>query len=234
MSDDKNGVNETPNQEAGLPKPVFSESGSVGSTSQLSPDAIAELSKALSPMIEDTVNRAVQSTKDKRFSKLDKVTRDMEVLASLKEQGATIPPEVERDYQLRDYVTQQIDSRLASEPSDNGISQSAPKAAGQFDALTVIKSFGLDTGDAEVIKLMSGTYRNTDHFQAEAAKLAYTRASKPAPSAAGTPPLGGGNAQSSLSETEKEAKYIKLNELYKNPTKSAAEIKVLEKELGMV
>jgi hypothetical protein len=217
--------------DAGLPKPEFSEP-TASSPSALSPTTIEELLSKLEPVLDDRIDRKFKSTTDKRFSKLEKGTQTMtEVLAALKTQGATIPPDVEREYALRDYVDQRV-AQTAPIPSDNGMSQAPAKQDGQFDALSAIKSFGLDTNDAETLNLLKGKYRNPDHFSLEAAKLAIKKAGKPASSSSSLPPLGGGASQQALSDADREVKSAKLQKLYLTPTVNASEIASLKKELG--
>lgn len=195
------------------------------STSALSPEMIAELSKSVE--FQRLVERTVQSTKDKRFSKLSKGETAMsEILATLKKEGATIPLEVERDYALKDYINQAV--REASAPEDNGMSKGTPKVDGMFDALATIKSLGLDSNDAEVLKLLKGNYRNTDHFTAEARGLALKKTAKPEPSPASLPPLGGGSS-SQVTNAEMVAQLAKLQ---KDPIGNRTQILELEKKLG--
>ena len=233
MSNEQNEVSGAVAPDAGVPTPTFSEKSPASSISTFSSEQIATLSTALKPIIEDAVNRSVQSTKDKRFSKLEEGTSILkDVLTTLKGKGVEIPQEMERDIETREYIQRAVAEAVPLQAS-GGTPNAGAGASGQFDALSVLKPLGLDSADPEVINLLKGQYRNPDHFQAEAARLAYTKAVKPAPSAAGAPPLGGGTGQHALTEAEKEPKYAKLTELYKTPTKSAKEIKSLEKELGM-
>jgi hypothetical protein len=221
-------------QDSGVPTPTFSENPA-SPTSGLSPEAVAELSKALLPQIEDVIDRKFKSTTDKRFSQLEKGKSALkDVLAELKAQGIEIPKDVERDYALRDYIDQAVSERTVPQKVDNGMSTQTAGATGQFDALSVVKTLNLETTDADVINLLKGSYQNHFQFEAEAAKLALRKLTKPAPSGAGSPPMMGGNGATELSDADKAAKFAKLDELYKTPTQKAAEIKVLEKELGMV
>jgi hypothetical protein len=231
MSDEvKQQVSEEP-KDNGVPTPKFSEAPA-SPTSSLTPDAVASLSAALKPVIEEAIDRKFKSTTDKRFSKLEKgegVLR--EVLATLKEQGVNIPDSVARDYEIRDYIDQRL-KEVVPQAKDSGVSALAASGVGQFDVISELKQRGLESTDPEVVTLLGGQYRNPDHFRAAAADLALRKAAKPTPSQSAAPVMQG-SAGRPLSEVEKEMQYAKLKELYKTPTKSATEIARLEKELGM-
>jgi hypothetical protein len=231
MTEQKDVVSGVVAQDTSLPKPEFSEPQSASPTSALSTPTIEELLD--SPAFEDKINRMFKRTTDKRFSKLEKGEQTMtEVLAALKEQGATIPEAVEREYQLTDYINERI-SQAVPVPQGNGMPAAPAKVEGQFDSLAVINSFSLDTNDAEVRELLKGKYRNPDHFNAEAAKLALKKAGKPAPSASSSSPLdGGGTSTQGLSDAEKEVKASRLQVLFRAPTSNKVEIEKLKKELG--
>ena len=215
-------------QDTELPSPEFSEAP-VSPTSSLTPEAISELSKALTPIIEDTIDRKFKSTTDKRFSKLDKGNAVLtEVLANLKNQGVSIPKEVERDFALRNYIDERLAEREVSSQTGNGIPQSGVSATEQFDAFAVVNSLGLDTNDAEVRSLLSGKYRSTDKFEAEAAKLALRKAAKPTADATSAAPLAGGSS----SQPDTAALTGQLAKLQKDPLKNKVQIAALEKQLG--
>jgi hypothetical protein len=233
---DNTEVSEGFSPDAGMPILDVSASVPVSPTS-LSPEQIAEVSKSLLPMIEDTIERKFKSTTDKRFSKLDKLEKKevvmTELLATLKSQGATIPAEVERQYAVNDYIDQRIAERMVPRPTDNGMSAEVAKTEGQFDALSVLKTYGLESNDPLVPGLMSGRYKSVDHFELEVARAVAKKTAKPASSQASMPPLTGGVSSTSMTEVEKNAAYAKLNNLYKTPSASAVEIAELEKSLGM-
>jgi hypothetical protein len=230
MADDKPKVSEeTP--ETGLPQPKFSEQPA-SPTSAASPELISAISQALVPTIEEVIERKFKSTTDKRFSKLEKGDSVLkEVLATLKSQNVAIPPEVERDFQIREY----IDERLKTVVPEQGKSipeAGTSQAQTNFDIVSELKSFDLDANDPAVLKIVSTQHRNPDHLRADLATFALGQ-SKQTPSETLSAAPTGGAKTSKLTDEDIEAKSAKLNELYKTPTVSAAEIKKLEAELGM-
>jgi hypothetical protein len=217
-------------QEAGLPKPEFSENQPASSTSSFPPEALAEISKQLASQIEDAVERKLKSTKDKRFAALEKERTSLtELLTSLKEQGATIPPEVERDYAQRDYLEQRLaQEREAFPTKDAGPSKVGTSAEGQFDHLAVIKELKLDTNSAEVRNLLSGHYRNPDHFKVEAQALALQQFIKPAASPSASAPIAG----TPSAPKDESALLAELQQLQKTPLKDPKRMTEIEKALG--
>jgi hypothetical protein len=229
MSDNNENKVSEEGQDSGLPSPTFSDKP-VSPTSALGPDAIAEISKALLPAIEEQIDRKFKSTTDKRFSKLEKGDKALgEILASLEKQGVQIPAEVKREYDIKDYINQRIEeAREVSQPVDNGMSATGTKSDGRFDALKTIKSLNLDVADPDTVALMKGTYHDAYHFEAEAAKLALRKATKPTAQGSGQPPLGGGNS----SAPDMAALTSELQKLQKMPMQNAVRIKEIEKQLG--
>jgi len=217
-------------QDANLPKLEFSEKP-VSPTSDLSPEQIEAFSSMLKPIIEEVVERTVQSTKDKRFSKLEEGKSVLkEVLATLKAQNVPIPKEVEREYELRDYVDKRIEAMGgAPQPKDNGMSEDAAGVSGQFDALEILKQYGLDTANPDVTALFKvKNYRNVDHFEKEVAKLALKQAAKPTPSAGSVPPMSGGSS----TQSDQGELVTQLAKAQKDPIGNKALIAELEKKLG--
>jgi hypothetical protein len=207
----------------------------VSPTSTLTSEQIEAFSNALKPVIEEVVERKVRSSKDKRFQRLEDGNMVMtEVLATLRQQGATIPEAVEREYALKEHIDAAVAKGIASQQGDNGMSHVETKSNGQFDALELVKQYGLDPADEKVVALFKAkNYRSVDHFEKEVLKLAVSGAAKPTPSSSSSPVLLGGGGASQMSDGDKLVKFAKLGVLYKTPSKSAEEIKVLEKELGI-
>ena len=194
-------------KDKGLPQPQFSEEP-VSPTSALTPESIAALSQALKPVIEDAVERKLQSTKDKRFSKLEQGESVMrEVLATLKEQGVILPPALEQQFQMQDYIDKRLAERGVPPQADKSISAEVGIDNGNV-VQHVVNELKLDTSDPEVLALLGGKYRGYDHLRAEAALLVARKATKPTPSSASSPPLPGGTIMTP-SEKELVAEYTK-------------------------
>ena len=117
----------------------------------------------LSPVLE----KKLQSMTDKRFSKVDKALG----LSELEEMGVQIPDHIKTEMRLRNLEQQ---SQPVQQPSRGSGAPQDSDAVSQ-----VIKDAGLDANQPEVISLLSGQYRNLDHFQAEAYKLKVRLANRP-------------------------------------------------------
>mgnify|MGYP001176771704 CR=1 FL=1 len=168
--------------EAGLPQPTFSESPA-SSPSALTPDQISAFSAGLKPIIEEIVERKVQSVKDKRFSLLEKGESSLtEALAQLKQQGVTIPPHIEQQFEVKAYVDRMLAERGVATAGDKSMSNAGANQTGNFNVVEELNMLGLSTNDADVVKLVGGQYRNADHFRAEAAKLALKKSRPSNPS----------------------------------------------------
>jgi hypothetical protein len=177
----ENQVSGEPVKDSGLPQPTFQDKVPASSPSALTPDQIKAFSDALKPVIEEVVERKVQSSKDKRFSTLERGESVMrEVLATLKSQNVAIPRELEQELQLKDY----IDQRLAgvAPAGDKSMSGAGANQSGNFNVVEELNSLGLSTNDQDVVKLAGGVYRNADHFRAEARLLALKKAKPSSPS----------------------------------------------------
>jgi hypothetical protein len=233
MNDDvKQTVSGESTQDTGLPQPQFSDQPPASPTSTLAPEQILE---SLKPLIKAEAERAAQSVKDKRFSELDGMK---EILARIKEGGGTIPPAMESQLQMQEAIDRALTERGVAPVSGKSMTGAGANPAGTFDVLGTLNQLGLNTSDPAVEQMVkglgTGKYRNPDHFIAEAAKLALEKSKQPAaPSDTGTPPPTGGAPQTPPTEAEKEEMYAKLNKLYKTPSQNAAEIKKLEKDLGI-
>ena len=194
-------------KDKGLPQPQFSEEP-VSPTSALTPESIAALSQALKPVIEDTIDRKFKSTTDKRFSRLEQGESVMrEVLATLKEQGVTLPPALEQQFQMQEYIDKRLSERGVPPNTDKSISAEAGIDSGNA-VQQIVKEFQLDTSDPDVLTLLSGKYRNFDQLRAEAAILVARKATRPTPSSASSPPLPGGTIMTP-GEKELVAEYTK-------------------------
>jgi len=152
MSEEQNGKVSNEPSETGVPTPEFSK-GSDSPTSTFSPEQIATLSSVLKPVIEEAVERSLQSTKDKRFSKLERGESAIkEALAELRNAGVVIPPEIERDFKTRDYIDERIAAGLnksAPAPSDNGMSRDVAMQR----ANSILEKFGIQPNDPELAAL---------------------------------------------------------------------------------
>jgi hypothetical protein len=171
----------------------------------------------------------VQSTKDKRLSKIEKALGGrLDLLAELEEQGVTIPKDVRTEMQIRE-----LQERLDQPPTqpapvrDDGSSQ---LKAATTEAIAELKNNGLTTDDPAVIDLFRGQYRNRAEFDLAIQRYINQklRPSKPANPAdvVQSPALSPNQPTDDTS-----VMVARLAELQKMPTKNRAEIQALKKEL---
>jgi hypothetical protein len=173
MTEENTAVSEQKPTETVLPKPVFSEKPVASPTSVFTPEQIAQLS----PLIEQIAERKVQSVKDSRISKVEKVSKGlMDVVADLKAKGVAIPPELETQYQVESTVERMLGQRSVTAAPESGIPETQVSRTSDFNIAEELKQLELDTNNPQVLSLVSdlgnGKFRNPDHFRAEAAKLA--------------------------------------------------------------
>lgn len=186
------------NQEPPTPKFTEVSPASPPSTPDISTLA-AEVAKQLRPDFE----KLVQSTKDKRFSEIEKRLG----LAELEEMGATIPDNVKLEMRLRE-----MESRSSVQPPIQG--RVEPQDSEQVS--TVIKEVQLDANSPETISLLRGTYRNIDHFRAEAYALKAKQLNQKQPDlsaapAMQTPPQSEKSAEARTSDYIKDVKAARGN-----------------------
>lgn len=225
MSEETKVSGETP--ETKLPQPKFSEP-SASSTSAPASSNTQPFTEAQLAQLEGIIEKRVQSVKDKRFSDLERSNSELSrVVADLKGRGVALPPDLETQYQVETLVKQELSRQ---QPVDKSMS-SQEKA---FDYMGVLKDYGLDTNDPEVLKLVGGTYTNEAHFTREAGLLAVRKAKASTPSSSTEPPVSSTVVPTpvALTDAEKSTLDLKLRGYYKQPIRFAKEIKELEKKLG--
>jgi hypothetical protein len=185
MTTDETKVSGDGTGEVKLPQPSFSETTPASSTSAFSPENISALSEALKPVIEDAVERKLQSTKDKRFSALEKGESAMkEVLATLKEQGVQLPPKLEQEFQIKEAVDAALKARGVTPEANKSMSaDGVGKQGDQFNVIAELNNYGLSTNDPDVVSLVGGRYQNPDQLRLAMANLALKKAKPSTPSA---------------------------------------------------
>lgn len=176
------------------PTPVFTETSPAKppSTPDISSLA-AEVAKQLRPDFE----KIAQSTKDRRFSEIEKRLG----ISELEELGATIPDNVKLEYRLRELEAQKA---RVQEPIQGRVEQQNNE-----QVAAVIKELNLDANSPETISLLRGTYRNLDHFQAEAAKLRLKQLNQKPSDLSAAPAMQVNSAQQDKSVDAKTDDYIK-------------------------
>jgi len=94
----------------------------------------------------------------------------------------------------------------------------------------VVKEYGLDENDAEVIDIYR-RYSDPNEQEKAALRLAAKRANSTTPSLSAAPTLQGNPTGVRMTPQEVEQLSAKRNQLFKEPTKNRAEIKMIEKRL---
>ena len=164
-------MNATPQQESSqpgeaeeLPTPTFSGQGD-SSTSE-GADAIvsksrSELLDELKPFIQETIERQVQSTKDKRISKIEKSMGRLGLLAELEEQGATIPDNLKQEMRFRDLEERLEQPAQPAPVRDDGSSQQRQAVT---EAIAELNKYNLSSNDPGFIELLRGQYPSRQAF----------------------------------------------------------------------
>jgi hypothetical protein len=229
-------VSGVPTPEIGLPQPKFSEQEPASPTSPLS-EKVSTFSEKQLEQLDTLFERKLQSTKDKRFQKLEELSGQMEMLAQIKEAGGTVPEALENQIQMRDFISRELAARGVTPNSDKSMSGVGVSKSDNFNVVEELTKRGLSTNDPDVIKLVqdsgTGKFQNPDQMRVAMADLAIQKLKSPASSDALSSAPVGGVASVNLDEAQKSEKYSKLDALYKNPTTNKEAIKSLEKELGM-
>src|SRR3990172_11879619 len=142
-----------PTLETGVPTPSFSDKGD-SPTSDLSPSQIATLKAALLPDIEDAIGRSLQSTKDKRFGKLEEGTNAVrEAIARIEAAGGTIPAEVKRDFETQDFVKQSIAAALGNNKGPESKVNGMTRDMAIDKANKTLEKFGIPQNDPALMAL---------------------------------------------------------------------------------
>lgn len=233
MAEEKSQVNGGTG-EAELPTPTFSET-SDGSPSA---DADAIVSK-LQPLIESLVERKVQSTKDKRFSDIEKVLGGrLGLLAELEALGQEIPKEVRSEMRFRE-----LEERLNQTPQpapvrDDGSSR---QKAAVTDAISELQKYGLDPNDASFIELLRGKYANRAEFDLSIQRHIVNRLAPPKPASpagvtqapATAAPRGEKTAEQLEEDYQKEAGAILQKKTGDERIRAIANLKQKYRGLGL-
>jgi len=144
--------------EAELPNPTFSDTDA----SPTSADADAIVSKLL-PQLEQIIDRKVQSTKDKRFSELEKALGGRgKMLAELEELGTDVSKEVRTELRLRELEEQR--SGQSPQPAQVRDDGSSTQKAAVTEAIAELRKYELSENDPGFIELLRGNYKSRAEF----------------------------------------------------------------------
>jgi hypothetical protein len=220
---EQNQVSGNPESGEELPTPSFSSE----SDSSPSDQSDVIVSKLL-PHLEQMIEKKVQSTKDKRFSEIEKVLGGRgKILAELESDGVNISQEVRTKMELRELREQIAGQSAQPAPAvDNGLST---QKAAVTEAIATLNQYGLSSNDPAFIELLRGKYSSRDAF--DKAVLGHV-VGKLAPQ---KPPNPADVVQSPVTSpatvSDTASKIARLTELQKQPTKYRKEIAELAAEL---
>lgn len=196
MSDEKNQESDGQESVGGLPTPTFSAE-SRGSTSDA--DAlVSKLLDQLTPKLEDLIARKVQSTKDKRVDKIEKVLGGrLDLLAELEGEGVAVPKEVRNELRMRE-----LEERLnnpTAQPVPGKVDGSTDQGLATAEAVAELKKYNLDPNESDFIQILRGQYPSKEAFDAKLQRYILGKvAPKQPPSPAGftqAPATGGATPQ---------------------------------------
>ena len=144
----------------------------------------AKLLERIGALVKDEVGKAVQSSKDRRFDKIEKTLSDYQpVLEKVKER---LSPEdfatLQRDLEWEE-MKRRTGLLTSTSPTEQVGNQQATAAQPKSD---VVKELGLDENDPDVAKVL----RESGPDPLKLAKVAVSKAKTPAPDPSGAPAMG--------------------------------------------
>ena len=184
----------------------------------------AKLLERIGALVKDEVGKAVQSSKDRRFDKIEKTLSDYQpVLEKVKER---LSPEdfatLQRDLEWEE-MKRRTGLLTSTSPTEQVGNQQATAAQPKSD---VVKELGLDENDPDVAKVL----RESGPDPLKLAKVAINRAKTPTPDPTSAPAMGSAPV-ASISAEKIEQLAAERNQLYREPSKNRARIQAIEKQL---
>lgn len=208
------------------PTPTFSQPSD---DSQKSAVDIKSLAAEVAELLQPTIEKNVQSVKDKRFADIEKKLGaiDPNTLEYLQSQNVDIPQSVIDD--MREQRIRNLENQLAGQaprPSQGKVVEVKAE-----DWSKVIDEEGLDAKNPEVIKFLRGEFRDLDDFELKAHRLAKSlKDNNPTPPEQKASGQGAAPPQA-LTDDQIKQETATLNMMYKQPTRFKKEIKELEAKL---
>jgi hypothetical protein len=220
------GLDSTNNQGTG----TAPQSPASGGGSDSNGSDVASMLKSISDRLT-VMERGTQSEKDRAVARVTKQMDDWKpTLEKLAQLAALTPEKTAEISQAMEYQEmREIVRNLSS-----GTQQSAApvvEAPASEASLDIVKELGLDVSDPQVAQAIRDN-QNIGKLASALAKVAVTRAQSPTPSLGSSPAPTGGGASARITDSEKEVKYAKLAQMYKQPTLYATQIVQLEQELA--
>ena len=182
----------------------------------------AKLLERIGSLVESTIEKKLQSQKDRRFDKIEKTLGDFQpVLEKVKD---LLTPEQLEKVQ-RDLEWEEMKRRTGLTPTSPTPQVGDQRAAAVKPKSDIVKELGLDENDPEVAAVLR---EGADPLKL--AKVAINMAKKPTPSPSGAPALGSAPAPTMTNERIEQL-AAERNFLYKEPSKNRDKIKAIERQL---
>ena len=191
-------------------------------------EQIQKTIKRLDDQTRSDKDRAVKGVREDLKgvqTQVDRVLQIMEAHGLTKEDAINVVQQQDEDAETKRMIRElyQKNSTPTAGASGN-VQASGGKVA------EVVKEYGLDENDAEVIDIYR-RYSDPNEQEKAALRLAVKRANSTTPSLSAAPTLQGNPTGGRMTPQEVEQLSAKRNQLFKEPSKNRAEIKMIEKRL---
>ena len=191
-------------------------------------EQIQKTIKRLDDQTRSDKDRAVKGVREDLKgvqTQVDRVLQIMEAHGLTKEDAINVVQQQDEDAETKRMIRElyQKNSTPTAGASGN-VQASGGKVA------EVVKEYGLDENDAEVIDIYR-RYSDPNEQEIAALRLAAKRANSTQPSLSAAPTLQGNPTGVRMTQQEVEQLSARRNQLFKEPTKNRAEIKLIEKRL---
>jgi len=196
-------------------------------------ESIQKTIKRLDDETRSNKDRAVKRTnerldefEEKFQSTFDRVYALMQEHGITKESALTVVKQQDEDAETKRMIRELYNKggALPTNSTSGNVAASGGKVA------EVVKEFGLDENDAEVVDIYK-RYSNPDEAEKAVLRLAARRSNPAQPSISAAPILQGSPNGVRLSEQEVENLSRQRNQLFKEPSKNREQIKAIEKRL---
>lgn len=185
---------------------------------------LGEMEKQLRSLQGDK-DRSVNQTK----KEVEELKRQFAEISKLQSKGLELDDAIE-EYQLREDIRQlrsQLQSGKTAQPSPAGNGNGLA-----VDKAKTLQQYGLSENDADVAAELGGKdFTNPLELENAALRIAFKRANKPLPDASAASSINTGRVVSGMGDDQANALLGEMAQLYKEPTKNAARIQLITKQL---
>ena len=158
-------------------------------------------------------------------NQVNRVLQIMEAHGLTKEDAINVVQQQDEDAETKRMIRELYQKNSTPTAGASGNAQASGGKVAE-----VVKEYGLDENDAEVIDIYR-RYSDPNEQEKAALRLAAKRANSTTPSLSAAPTLQGNPTGVRITQQEVEQLSAKRNQLFKEPTKNRAEIKMIEKRL---